>query len=188
MTLSGWFRDYVYIPLGGNRKGKKRQVINIAIVWALTGFWHGASWTFLLWGVYFGVILIIEKLTNLPEKLPGFLRHVYSVFLVMIGWMIFAVEDIKELGRYASQVFGFGADGLLGGEFTYQLRNYLTILVVGIVLSTPVSKKVKKMAEKSETAGTVIYALGTVVGIILVAVCIAMLVADSYNPFLYFRF
>lgn len=188
MTLSGWFRDYVYIPLGGNRKGKKRQVLNIAIVWALTGFWHGASWTFLLWGIYFGVILIVEKLTKFPEKMPGVLRHIYSIFLVMIGWMIFAVEDIKELGRYASQVFGFGADGLVGGEFKYQLGNYLVILVVGVILSTPVFGKLKALGEKNKTAGTVLSVAGMLAGMLLLVVCVAMLVADSYNPFLYFRF
>ncbi|MGN0166158.1 MAG: MBOAT family O-acyltransferase [Lachnospiraceae bacterium] len=188
MTLSGWFRDYVYIPLGGNRKGKARQILNIAIVWALTGFWHGAAWTFLLWGVYFGIVLIIEKLTRLPEHMPAALRHVYSLVIVMLGWMIFAVEDIRELGRYASQVFGFGAGGFADKAFLYQAGNYSVILIAGVILSTPVFKKVRNFAENGKTAGAVLSAIGACVGIILVAVCIAMLVADSYNPFLYFRF
>lgn len=188
MTLSGWFRDYVYIPLGGNRKGKARQVLNIAVVWALTGFWHGASWNFLLWGVYFGIILIIEKLTRLPDKLPGVLKHVYSLFLVVLGWMIFAVEDISELGNYASQIFGFGADGFAGTEFLYRIKNYAVIIVLGILLSTPIYGKIRNFAEKNQKAGAALSAAGACIGILLVVVCVAMLVADTYNPFLYFRF
>ena len=188
MTLSTWFRDYVYIPLGGNRKGMKRQLLNLMIVWGLTGFWHGASWNYLLWGLYYGIILIIEKLTKLPEKLPAWLDHIMSLIIVMLGWMIFAVEDIKKLGTYATQVLGFGAKGFAGSEFFYQLRNYGVIILCCGLFSMPVYKKLKAYGEKNEKAGNVLTVCGVLAGCVLTVVCIAMLVADSYNPFLYFRF
>ncbi len=190
MTLSTWFRDYVYIPLGGNRRGKARQIVNILIVWALTGFWHGASWNYLLWGLYFGIILIIEKLTNLklPGALPKWLQHVYSVFIILVGWMIFAIEDIKELAAYAADAFGFGAEGVIGSTFLYQLRNYGLIIIAGIVLSLPVYKKITCFAQEHKKAGNVIYLLGTIAAMLLCVACISMLIADTYNPFLYFRF
>ncbi len=186
MSLSVWFRDYVYIPLGGNRKGKCRQIINIMIVWSLTGLWHGASWNFLLWGMYFGVILIIEKLTKFPSKLPKVLRHIYSLLAILIGWMIFAIEDMAQIKDYALQLFG--ANGVVSPQFFYQLKNYLLILAIGIALSTPVSKRIGQFAAKSEKTSNLASALGCICSIVLVVVCVAMLIADSYNPFLYFRF
>lgn len=202
MTLSGWFRDYVYIPLGGNRKGKGRQLINLMIVWALTGFWHGASWNFLLWGVYFGVILILEKLwsgylkerekngraINTKKLLPTILSHIYSIIVVMLGWMIFAVEDMGELGKYASQVFGIGANGFIGGEFVYQLKNYMVIILAGVILSTPVFPGLKKLVEENKVLGGILSVAGTLAACLALVICVAMLVSDSYNPFLYFRF
>lgn len=190
MTLSGWFRDYVYIPLGGNRKGMKRQILNISIVWALTGFWHGASWNYLLWGLFYGVVLIVEKLFmgKVIAKAPRVLRHVYSLVFVMLGWMIFAIEDIKKLGEYAADVFFFGANGFAGSTFLYQLRNYMVVLVIGIIISTPIYKKIKSAAEKSPKLAAVTSVVGLVISCALVVLCVAMLVADSYNPFLYFRF
>lgn len=188
MTLSGWFKDYVYIPLGGNRKGKSRQIFNLAVVWALTGFWHGASWNFLLWGLYFGLILIVEKITGLPEKLPDILSHVYSLFLIMIGWMIFAIEDISALKTYASEVLIFGAKGFAGQEFLYQISNYFVVILTGVILSMPVFNRIKFLTAKSKTAEIAFGVIGACVGAMLVIICIAMLVADSYNPFLYFRF
>ena len=192
MTLSGWFRDYVYIPLGGNRKGKGRQILNIAIVWALTGFWHGASWNYLLWGLYFGVILTVEKLATggLLMKAPALVSRIYSLILIMLGWMIFAVEDIKELGTYAVQTFGFKATCFVDKAFLFQLRNYAAILVVATIFSTPIYPAIIKKIEGSESAGVKnLFALVKMtVMCLLVTVCISMLVADSYNPFLYFRF
>lgn len=189
MTLSGWFRDYVYIPLGGNRKGVKRQIINIAIVWALTGFWHGASWNYLLWGLFYGAILIIEKLFagKLLNKLSPVVSHIYTIFIVMLGWMIFAIEDINKLKSYAADVFYFGAQGFADKRFLYELRNYLVVLVIGIIISTPVYKKIKE-SEKTPFVEGVMSVTGLIAGCVLVVVCVAMLVADSYNPFLYFRF
>lgn len=186
MSLSVWFRDYVYISLGGNRKGKARQILNLMIVWALTGFWHGASWNFLLWGVYFGVVLSIEKLTKIPEMLPRILRHVYSIFLVLIGWMIFAVEDMHKLKAYAMQLFG--SLGLISPEFLFQINNYLSIIVIGVLLSVPIYPYIKQKAQKNALVCNVSGAVGCIAAAVLVVVCISMLVADSYNPFLYFRF
>ncbi len=190
MTLSGWFRDYVYIPLGGNRKGMARQIFNIGVVWALTGFWHGASWNYLLWGLYYFVILLIEKLSKgkFPGILPTWLARIYSLFVVMVGWIIFAVEDFKQLGKYLADAFIFGANGFVGHEALYQLRNYILVFAVCILFSMPISRKIAAYGEKNEKAGNVIAVFGTAATMLLTVVSLAMLVADSYNPFLYFRF
>ena len=190
MTLSGWFKDYVYIPLGGNRRGLPRQILNLAIVWALTGFWHGASWNYLLWGLYYAVLLIIEKLSRgkFPGSLPKPLAHFYTIITVMIGWMIFAIEDFGQLGRYAADAFGFGAEGLVGSAALYQFRNYLFVIIICEVFSRPVSKDVAAYAEKHPKAGTVLSVAGSILMAVLTVVTVALLVADTYNPFLYFRF
>ncbi|MBQ7131405.1 MAG: MBOAT family protein [Oscillospiraceae bacterium] len=186
MSLSVWFRDYVYIPLGGNRKGKARQIINIIIVWSLTGFWHGASWNFLIWGMYFGFILAFEKLTNFPKMLPKAFQHVYSLFIVLIGWMIFAVEDVGGIKTYALQLFG--AEGFVSPQFFYQLNNYLLILIAGVLLSTPIAAYAKKYVQKNKYVSCAVSFGACICGVLLIIASLAMLIADSYNPFLYFRF
>ena len=186
MSLSVWFRDYVYIPLGGNRKGKARQIVNIMIVWSLTGLWHGASWNFLLWGMYFGVILSLEKLVNVPKHLPKALQHVRAVFLVLIGWMIFAIEDLSVMKNYALELFG--TNGLCNSDALFRLRNYLGIIIVALVISMPVYKKLREKLSAHKTALAVVSCAGYVTMAVLVVVTASMIVADSYNPFLYFRF
>ena len=128
MTLSTWFRDYVYIPLGGNRCGLRRQIINILIVWILTGVWHGASWNFVLWGLYFGVILIIEKyvIKNILEKTPKVLKHLYALILIIIGWVIFAANDLSGIANYLQKMFINGK--ILDNEFIFYLKNYFWFL------------------------------------------------------------
>ena len=145
ITLSSWFRDYIYIPLGGNRKGLPKQIRNILIVWALTGAWHGASWNFVLWGLYFGVILIIEKLFMLKvlEKLPNFFRHLYTMFLVLISWVIFAFEDLSQMGTYLSTMFDLNGASLANPEAIYYLKNYIVIIIIGIICSIPKVKTLK---------------------------------------------
>ncbi len=186
MSLSVWFRDYVYIPLGGNRKGKLRQIINIMIVWSLTGLWHGASWNFLLWGMYFGVILSLEKLLNVPSHLPKVLKHIRAIFLVLIGWMVFAIEDISVMKTYALELFG--ANGLTDAGFMYNLRNYLGVIIIGIIISMPVFKKLKEKLKANNSALAIVSGVGCVAMAVLIVVTASMIVADSYNPFLYFRF
>ena len=181
MSLGTWFRDYVYIPLGGNRKGAKRQIINILIVWALTGFWHGAEWNFLFWGLYFAVILIIEK-NFLLDKLnkSKVLGHIYTLFLVVIGFVIFNVTGINEIIGYLKNMFGFGGIAVSSKETIYYLKSYMPCILMGLVGSTPIVKNVF-----SKWKNTVAELIVLVVLFVLVT---AFLVNGSFNPFLYFRF
>ena len=191
MSLSSWFRDYVYIPLGGNRKGLLRQLLNIAIVWALTGLWHGASWNFVLWGVYYGILLIIEKLFLLKvlQKIPGKLRficHIYTLFLVTLGWVLFKITDFGDLMVYLGYMFGKGHPD--PHVFGYYLSSYWPLFAAAALCSTPIIKKIwtgilsGRPDEKAQDT------LETAVLAILFIVSIAFLVSGSYNPFLYFRF
>lgn len=178
ITLGSWFRDYIYIPLGGNRKGFAKQIRNIIVVWFLTGAWHGASWNFILWGVYFGFILILEKLFILKilEKLPKLFSHIYAIFLILIGWVIFAFEDLKLVKDYLVNLFNF--DNLFNNETLYYLKNYWFVLICGIILSTPIVKKIKL---KNSFVLSCVY-------ILIFMLSTASLVTDTFNPFLYFRF
>jgi alginate O-acetyltransferase complex protein AlgI len=178
ISLGSWFRDYVYIPLGGNRKGFSRQLLNITIVWSLTGFWHGASWNFLLWGIYYALWLVIEKavLLKLFEKLPALIRHVYTLVIVVFGWVLFAVEDFGSLTAYLSALFG--SNGGVDGNALYYLRNYAAVIIICALASTPVAKVFGKRLEKFAPILTVLALL----------LCTAYLVNSTYNPFLYLRF
>ncbi len=191
ISLSSWFKEYVYIPLGGNRKGLARQLVNIAIVWALTGLWHGASWNFVLWGVYYGILLIIEKLfllkvlERLPEKLR-FIRHIYALFFVVIGWVIFNITDFSLLGQYLGCMFGAG--GAHSEQVLYYLSSRAPLLILAAVASTPlISKAFWKLSDQVRFH-TMRDMAETFVLLILFLLSIAFLVSGSYNPFLYFRF
>ena len=185
ISLSTWFKEYVYIPLGGNRKGIKRQVINLLIVWGLTGLWHGASWNFLLWGLYYGVLLIIEKLvlSRLLDKLPSAVQHIYTLFIVAIGWGLFYFTDITQLGEFLSDLFNFG-NGLIGSQALTLLLSYLPILLVAAVASTPLASKLYNRFGKAKF----IWIAEVLFCAVVIAVSTASLVNQSYNPFLYFRF
>ena len=185
ISLGSWFREYMYIPLGGNRVSKPRLVFNLLIVWAATGIWHGASWNFLFWGLFYFVLLVFEKFwfNDVLKKLPRALGHVYGLLLIMVGWTIFAVEDLPRLGGYLKAMFGLGGAGLLDSAFLYHLRNYLPILIIAGIASTPLAKNVwHKLSRKARQV-----ALPTlmVAGLVLAT---AYLVDGTYNPFLYFRF
>ena len=191
ISLGTWFREYVYIPLGGNRKGKGRQVFNLAIVWALTGIWHGASWNFLLWGCYFGVILIAEKLFLLKwmKRWPGFLQHFYALFLVIIGWVLFALTDLNQVGAYLAAMFGLNGAGFANEASLYVLTSNLILLVILALASTDWPKRMALSfmlrLKKREITSAVVQ------NVFLAAVfllSVAYLVNSSYNPFLYFRF
>ncbi|MCI8537091.1 MAG: MBOAT family protein [Oscillospiraceae bacterium] len=184
ISLGTWFREYLYIPLGGNRVGKARLVFNLMLVWAATGIWHGASWNFLIWGLFYGVIILIEKLFLLRQldKLPGWAGHVYGLFVVMVGWAIFAVEDFTALGLYLKAMFGFGA-GLMDNTCLYYFRDYLPTLVLAAVGSTPVVAALwRKLPERAWKAALPVLILAGLIW------STAYLVDGSYNPFLYFRF
>lgn len=181
ISLSRWFKDYIYIPLGGNRVSKLKWFRNILIVWGLTGFWHGASWNFIIWGLYFGIILIIEKVL-LKKYLDKFkiLSRIYTLILVIISFVIFSIQNINELGIFLKSMFGLNNLPLANFETLYYLKSYLVLIILAFVFSYPIinlfrEKKVFKFIEPF------IY-------IILLIISTAYLVDSTFNPFLYFRF
>lgn len=185
ISLSTWFRDYVYIPLGGNRKGFCRQLLNLLTVWLLTGLWHGAAYNFVLWGLYFFVILAVEKLFlgKLLSKAPKALSHLYAIILIMLGWAIFSFDSMTDLGAFFASLFG--ADGFTSGEAqTSVMLSYLPVCVVGCILSTPVTKVLYGRIRKSRY----VVILESAFVAIVMLLSISALVSESYNPFIYFRF
>ncbi len=180
IPLSSWFRDYVYIPLGGNRVKKVRFLIHLLIVWMLTGLWHVAAWNFIIWGLYFGVLLIIEKLFmgKILEKIPKVFRHIYALFFILIGWLIFFIDYMSLLGTYITKIFANSK--VLDTNFIFYIKNYMIFLVSGIILSTPILEKLK--------GKKIINILTVFIYIFLFILCVCQLSGDSYNPFLYFRF
>lgn len=188
ITLSAWFRDYVYIPLGGNRHGKLKQLRNLLIVWALTGFWHGASWNFVFWGLYFAGLLILEKfvLSKVWDKVPRFFQHLYTILLVMISWVIFYFEDLGKMGSYLAGMFGFSSLPLWNNQAIYYLLGYGIIFAIAIYFSTP---NFKKLLDKAEKSTKKLLLCGVSISYVLMFLaCVAYLVNGTYNPFLYFRF
>ncbi len=188
MSLGTWFRDYVYIPMGGNRVGKARLFVNIFTVWFLTGFWHGAEWNFIVWGIYFAILLLIEKffLKEILEK-HKILSHIYLLFFVLISFAIFSANN---MGEAISSVFGmFGKDvPFYSAEFLYTLKNYGTVILIAIIGATPLPRNALKKLESTKTLGKIISALEIPVLVCLVIIATAFLADGSFNPFLYFRF
>ena len=187
ISLSTWFRDYIYIPLGGNRRGKARQLLNILIVWSLTGLWHGASWNFVLWGFYFAALLILEKLFlgRILNRLPRVIRHLYALFFVLIGWVIFNCTSLSAIGQYLSAMFAGQSGGAADWRYTvWFLRQYGLELGMGVVLSTPLLRKLAA-PWKDRPAAQLAYdlCLLAVFGLSLLT-----LANSSFNPFIYFRF
>ncbi|MCH5170812.1 MAG: MBOAT family protein [Oscillospiraceae bacterium] len=185
ISLGTWFREYVYIPLGGNRKGKGRQCLNIFIVWALTGFWHGASWNFLLWGVYFGVLLTVEKFFTLKllSKIPSVFSHIYTMFFVIIGWVIFDFSSVADILKYVGGMFGFNSAGT-SKDLLSLIISYLPVLCIAVFASLPVIRKIYFKLSKIKFF-PVIEACAVVA---ILTLCTSSLVRSGYNPFLYFRF
>lgn len=185
ISLGTWFREYVYIPLGGNRRGFSRQIFNILVVWMLTGLWHGASWNFVVWGLYFGLILVIEKafLLKFLNKMPAVLAHLYSLLLIIFGWVIFECGTMSEIINYFKGMFGIGVS-LWSSETTYILGNVVLLIVIAALCSTQIGKKINGLLSKKFSGG---YwkCMATAALLIL---CVIFLAGDSYNPFLYFRF
>lgn len=183
ISLTNWFREYVYFPLGGNRVSKPKWIRNILIVWLLTGIWHGAGWNFLLWGLYYALWMLAERLFlgKWLEKLPAAVRHIYTMAVVLVGWGLFAIENMTQLGSYLAVCFGGGS---LVDSFTlYQLWSYLPLLVILAFAATPAAGKVyRKLPEAIQSGLTPVLVLASLV------LCTASLVDASYNPFLYFRF
>lgn len=186
ISLGSWFRDYVYIPLGGNRVKPLRQIFNILVVWCLTGFWHGAGWTFMSWGLYFGILLIIEKLflKKYLEKMPCFLQHFYVVFLVIISFVLFNA-DTFSMAFSDLKIMFFGSElPLYSADTLYSLRSYGVLLIVAVIGATPIFKKLGSKIEKTKISSL----LEPIAICLILVACTAYLVDGSFNPFLYFRF
>lgn len=185
ISLSTWFKEYVYIPLGGNRKGVKRQILNLLIVWGLTGLWHGAAYNFVLWGLYYGLLLILEKfvLKKFLDRLPSFVQHIYTLFIIIIGWGLFYFTDVGQLGEFMVDLFNFG-NGICGDQAFNLIMSNLPMLIIAAVASTPLAAMLYNRFEHRRFMWIpeTLYCMG------VLAVSTASLVNQSYNPFLYFRF
>ena len=187
ISMGTWFRDYVYIPLGGNRKGLAVQLRNIAIVWLLTGFWHGASWNYVLWGIFYGVILIFEKFFLLKrlQKIPAFFAHLYALLCISVGWVLFGFEKIGTGWTYLKAMFG--SVSFCNTQTVYQLLSYLPLLLLCALAATPLGTKAYRRL--NEKCGAALMTTADVTGLVVVTgLAVAFLISGSYNPFLYFRF
>ena len=184
ISLSGWFRDYVYIPLGGNRVSAGRHMLNLLTVWLLTGLWHGASWNFVLWGLYYGLLLILEKYATgaLLERLPPWAARACTLLLVTLGWVIFSNTDFSAMGRYLGSLFGIGSAGFADAAFLYHLRSNLVLLILSVACC---GQGLRKWQVRLSATVPVV---GLALNAALLLACVAFLVYGSYNPFLYFRF
>lgn len=193
ISLGSWFREYVYIPLGGNRRGLGKQISNIIVVWALTGFWHGASWNFMLWGLYFGIILMIEKwfLLHRLTAMPRWVRHLYALLLIMFGWVLFAFEELTDIGRFILAMLGLNKQPLIDSFTGYLLYTNVTLLIILVIVSLPRKReKPARILSSQDNASSNYNAsiLNSIWFMVLFVLCIAYLVDASFNPFLYFRF
>ena len=190
ISLSSFFRDYVYIPLGGNRVSRGRWIFNLLIVWSLTGLWHGDSWNFILWGLYFAILLIIENLflQNILNKLPALIQHIYAKFFIIISFVIFNNENIKDLWSSLYNMFNFRGLDLYNDFSTYYLKSYTVLLIVSVIGATPILKNIIQKINKNVTGQKVISTINPILNIVLLVVVTAYLIDGSFNPFLYFRF
>lgn len=190
ISLSTWFKDYIYIPLGGNRDGKYKQIRNILIVWLLTGIWHGANWTFLIWGLLFGIILIIEKiwLNKFMEKLPSFIRRIYVLFIVMILFIIFNSDNMSVALTNIKGLFGMNGEAFVNDYTLHYLKSYLPVLIIALLGSTPFIKILIDKLRKNKYVNSIINILEPILIVVILVVVTSYLIDNSYNPFLYFRF
>ena len=184
ISLGSWFRDYVYIPMGGSRVSRWRWVLNILTVWMLTGLWHGAAWNFVLWGLLFAALLLAEKWIPVLQRLPGVLRHGYVLLAVVLSFVLFNADSLAQAGQDFAGLFGFGSLSLTSAETLYYLKSYAVLFVLGILGSTPVVKNAARRIDGTK-AGVVLEAAAMLA---LLIVCTAYLVDGSFSPFLYFRF
>lgn len=190
ISLSTWFREYVYIPLGGNRCTPSRHILNLLIVWMLTGLWHGAQWNFMFWGLYYGVILILEKYLwgSKIEKLPAAVQHIYAFVLVLFGWVFFFSPTLGYAGQYLKVMFGIGAKGIFDKQGFFMIFTNWLLIVIAILASAPRGYKLLKKITGCWQSEEVRAIVTCAVYIAMFLLCIAFLVTETYNPFLYFRF
>ena len=192
ISLSSWFRDYLYIPLGGNRLGYKVQIRNLIIVWVLTGLWHGASWNFVIWGIYYGVLLLVEKfLIGIKlARFPSCVRHFYALFFIMCGWLIFRATDISQIATLFKAMMGFAKDGFWNNQATYLLLEYRWDLMVAILFSMPIYPALKQfIKQNSSKSASLFWEWGkAIVALLIGALSVMRLLASDFNPFIYFQF
>ena len=188
MSLGSWFRDYIYIPLGGNRVSKGRWLFNTLVVWMLTGFWHGAAWNFILWGLLYALFLLIEKFIPAIKKLPDVLKRVYTLLIVVLGFVLFNAADIAQAGQDIAGMFGFAGVPFCNTETLYYLGSFGFLFVLSLIGATPLVKNVATKLAVHKKTETIIAIVEPIVLLVLLAVCSAYLVDGSFNPFLYFRF
>ena len=190
ISLGSFFRDYVYIPLGGNRRGRARTALNLAIVWALTGLWHGASWNFVIWGLYYGVLIILEKLVlaDFRETLPGAAQHIAALLLIVVGWTVFYYTDMGCLGKHLGAMFGIGAAGLSDPVTMAVIRKYTVLPLIAAIASLPILPRLKAWLGKHEKLEGAADIVSLVCLTALMLLSMIFIVGQSYNPFSYFRF
>lgn len=191
ISLGAWFREYVYIPLGGNRAGMGRHVRNILVVWLLTGLWHGASWNFVLWGLYYGVLLLLEKFVfgKSLGRLPPACSRLYCMFFVLLGWNLFAFDDLTQGAAFFKALFGLWGQGAANGESLYLLYNHMALLLLCAAGSTSLPQRAgRRIAERLEDSAPLLSLLLNAFYLFIFILCVAWLVDATYNPFLYFRF
>lgn len=190
MTLGGWFRDYVYFPLGGSRTTTLKWLRNILVVWIITGFWHGAEWNFVIWGLYFGVLLMAEKLFlgKALKKCGRAVQHIYVIFTTLISFVIFSSESLSQMFALVSGMFGFGTTSVFGNTTLYVLDSFAVVFVLSIIASVPFPKKMYQRLSETRGGAAVLTVLEPVTVALLLVLCTALLVDGSFNPFLYFRF
>ena len=184
MSLGSWFRDYVYIPLGGNRVSRGRWVFNILVVWMLTGLWHGAAWNFVLWGLLYAVFLLLEKWVPALQKMPDVLKRIYVLLVVVLGFVLFNATSLSQAMGDIAGMFGFAGVPLVSAPALYYLRSYALVFIIAIVGATPIVRDTAAKVENT-TVGKI---LEPIIMILLLLICTAYLVDGSFNPFLYFRF
>lgn len=186
ISLSSWFRDYVYIPLGGNRVSKIKWLRNILIVWLLTGLWHGAAWNFIIWGIYFGILLIIEKLFlgKYLEKLPKIIQRLYTLIIVMISFIIFSGENTNQILQNLKGLIGINNTPIITKESLYYFKSYIVTIIIGIIGATPILKNIAN----SKKIHSIINILEPIFLLLILVVCTSYIIDGSFNPFLYFRF
>lgn len=190
ISLGTWFKDYVYIPLGGNRSSAMKNIRNLFIVWFLTGMWHGAHWNYIIWGLYFGVLLFIERNTvDLRKRIPGFVNLIVTFMLVVIGWVFFRIEDIHLASIYLKSLFNIGTIGLIDIESRINLHDNILVLLASFVFATPlIANLMRKLYKKIQTNVRITSLLDTLIYISIFIISTIYLVNSTYNPFIYFRF
>ncbi len=190
ISLSAWFRDYVYIPLGGNRNGMVRQILNLLIVWCLTGLWHGAAWNFILWGLLYAFLLILEKLLApfVSKKIPALFKHFYTLFFVVLGFVLFDALSLSDALQRIGGMFGIGTCGWFDNNTAYLLKSYFVLFLLAIISSFPLAKKVLNAISENKHGSRIIAWSCPFLVLLLFVVCVSFVVDSSFNPFIYFRF